>query len=132
MFEYKLQTKQKQSLVDITAQLEEAVKKSGIKNGIMNVYVTHSTAAIIINENYDPNVCEDIIECLNKLAPSGVWKHDRVDNNADAHIKAAICGPSETIPIKDGKIMLGTWQSPMLACFDGPKTRKLIITIIEE
>jgi secondary thiamine-phosphate synthase enzyme len=132
MFEYKINTTKKHSLIDITAHLEDALKKSKIKNGLLIAYVKHATAAIIINENYDPNICDDFLDCLGKIVPSGVWKHDRIDGNGDGHIKAAICGPSESIPIKDGKLMLGRWQSPMLACFDGPRERTILITILQE
>lgn len=117
-------------LVDISNEIEKVVKESKIKEGVCTVYVPHATAAVIINENYDPNICNDFSDALSKLIPQGKWRHDRVDGNADAHIKAAICGPSETILIKDGKLSLGTWQSPMLADFDGPRQRKIIIHVM--
>ncbi len=116
-------------LVDISSEVEKAVKDSKIKNGICTIYVPHATAAIIINENYDPNICDDFSDALSKLIPRGKWRHDSVDGNADSHIKAAICGPSESIPVKDGKLQLGTWQSPMVADFDGPRQRRIIIQI---
>jgi len=124
-------TKNRYEFVDITEQVKRAVKESGIKQGICQIYTPHATCAIIINENYDPNVCTDTINALNNLIPEGKWLHDRVDNNAAAHIKSAILGPSETIPINDGKLILGTWQSPMLCDFDGPRQRKVIINIIK-
>lgn len=123
-------TKKKYELVDISKELEKAVSESGVKEGICSVYVPHSTCAIMINENYDPNICDDILDALNNIIPEGKWRHDRIDNNGAAHIKASIVGPSETIPIKNGKLLLGTWQSPMICEFDGPRDRrKLIITI---
>ena len=126
-----LSTSKKQEIIDITGKLNAIIKKSKIKNGICNVFAAHATAAIIINENYDPNICLDMIDALNKLIPSGIWRHDRVDGNADAHIKSAILGPSETIPIKNGKLELGQWQSAMFAELDGPRNnRKVIITIV--
>ena len=97
-----LSTSKKQELIDITDNVNSIIKKSKIKNGICNIFAAHATAAIIINENYDPNICFDLLDALNKLIPSGIWRHDRIDGNADAHIKSAILGPSETIPIKEG------------------------------
>lgn len=129
--EFTVSTSKKQQLIDITQQIEEAVKKSGVKEGLCNVYVQHATAAITINENADPNITLDILDALDKMVKEGGWRHDRIDNNAAAHIKAAIIGPSETIPIKDGKMQLGTWQDLFLCCFDGPRERKIKVTVIE-
>ena len=97
-------------MIDLTNKIEEILKKSKIKNGLLNIYTPHSTAAVIINENHDPNICKDILNSLNKLIPEGVWLHDKIDNNAAAHIKASILGPSETIPIKEGKLQLSSWD----------------------
>lgn len=127
--EFSIRTSKRQEIVDITDQVKQIVKKSKVKDGFAVVYTPHATAAITINENYDPNVCDDIINALNKLVPAGVWKHDRVDSNADAHIKSAIIGPSQTIPVKDGKLTLGTWQSIMLAAFDGPRNRRVVVVV---
>ena len=88
-----------------------------------------ATAAVVINENDDPNVCEDVLDALDKLIPAGVWRHDRVDGNAAAHIKSAILGPGETIPVRDGKLVLGTWQAIMLVELDGPRDRRVIVTV---
>ena len=126
-----LSTSKKQELIDITDKVSNIIKKLKIKNGICSVFTAHATAAIIINENYDPNICLDLLDALNKLVPRGIWRHDRIDGNADAHIKSAILGPSETIPIKNGKLQLGQWQSIMMAELDGPRSnRKIIVTII--
>ena len=126
-----LSTSKKQELIDITDKVNNIIKKSKIKNGICSVFAAHATAAIIINENYDPNICLDLLDALNKLVPMGIWRHDKIDGNADAHIKSAILGPSETIPIKNGKLQLGQWQSIMMAELDGPRSnRKIIVTIL--
>ncbi|MBI2659370.1 YjbQ family protein [Candidatus Woesearchaeota archaeon] len=126
-----LSTSRKQELIDITGKINNIIKKSGIKNGICNVFTVHATAAIIINENYDPNICLDLLDALNKLIPAGIWRHDKIDGNADAHIKSAILGPGETIPIKNAKLQLGQWQSIMMAELDGPRSnRKIIVTIV--
>jgi len=120
-----INTSKKQELIDITDKVNELVKKSKVKEGICNVFVTHATAAIIINENYDPNICVDFLNALNKAFPDHAgYLHDRVDNNAGAHIKAAVLGPSETIPIENGKLKLGRWQSIMVVELDGPRSNR--------
>ena len=132
MEEFSVSTKSKYDMVDITDKVKKIVKSSKIKKGICAVYVPHATCAILINENYDPNVMDDVLNCMSKLIPEGKWKHDRVDNNGAAHIKSAIIGPSETIPIENGELLLGTWQDIMLADFDGPRQRKIIVTLTGE
>ena len=130
-YEFILSTSKKQELIDITSRINNIIKNSKIKSGICNVFAAHATAAIIINENYDPNICLDLLDALNKLIPAGIWRHDRVDGNADAHIKSAILGSSETIPIKNGSLELGRWQSVAFVELDGPRSnRKIIVTII--
>lgn len=129
MTELRLRTAQKRELVDITEQVAAAVAKSGLAEGLCNVYVAHATAAIVVNENDDPNVCVDMLDALDRLVPAGIWRHDRVDGNAASHIQAAILGPGETIPVRDGKLCLGTWQAVMLAELDGPRERLVLITL---
>lgn len=129
--EFHLSTSKKQELIDITNKISNIIKKSKVKNGICNIFTAHATAAIVINENYDTNICLDLIDALNKLIPAGVWRHDRIDGNADSHIKSAILGPSETIPIKNGELELGQWQSLMFCELDGPRNnRKIIVTVL--
>lgn len=128
----KVNSSKKQELIDITAEIEDVVSDSKIKNGICVIYLGHATAAITINENADPNITLDFIDALDKLIPQGKWRHDAIDNNGAAHIKAAIVGPSETIPIKDGKLLLGTWQNIFLCDFDGPRARKVIVELIKD
>ena len=98
-------TSKREELVDITSQVKKVVAESKVKEGTCNVYVPHATASIIINENWDPNINEDFLSCLSSLVPSGKWLHDRVDGNGDAHIKAAIVGPSETLIIEKGELV---------------------------
>ena len=129
--EFTISTSKKQELIDITDRINNIIKKSRIKNGLCSIFIAHATAAIIINENYDTNICLDLLDALNKLIPSGIWRHDKIDGNADAHIKSAILGPSETVPIKNGRLELGQWQSIMMAELDGPRSnRKIIITVL--
>ena len=127
--EFHLRSRRKHEMIDITRQVAEIVRASGTSEAICSVYVTHATAAIVVNENDDPNVCEDALDALDKLIPSGVWRHDRVDNNAAAHIKSAILGPGETIPVRDGALVLGTWQAIMLVELDGPRDRRVVVTV---
>ena len=123
-------TSKRQEMVDITAKVSSIVKRSDVKEGMCNVYAMHATAAIVINENADPDICLDTIDALNKLVEKGIWRHDKLDGNADAHIKATILGPSETIPVKDAKLQLGRWQGIMLFELDGPRKRSIAVTVL--
>jgi secondary thiamine-phosphate synthase enzyme len=129
---FTVSTGKKQEIVDITEKVREIVKKSGVKQGLCNVYTPHATCAVMINENWDPNIMVDILECLDKIAPHGKWRHDSVDSNGAAHIKSSIIGPSETVHIDGGKLVLGRWQDIMLADFDGPRERGVIVEILKK
>lgn len=115
--------------IDLTADVARVVAASGVDEGTCTVFVPHATAAIVINENDDPNLCDDLLDALAKLVPEGAWRHDRVDHNGAAHIKAAILGPSETVPVRGGRLLLGTWQAIMLVDLDGPRQRRVIVTV---
>jgi secondary thiamine-phosphate synthase enzyme len=129
MVELCIHSSRKCQVVNITEQVVEAVQNAGLADGLCHVYVPHTTAAITINENADPNIGEDLIEALQRLIPEGIWRHDIIDANGAAHIKASIIGPSETIPVRAGKLLLGTWQAVMLVEFDGPRQRQVVITV---
>jgi secondary thiamine-phosphate synthase enzyme len=129
MAEFSIRTTKKQEMVDITPHVAELVKQSGVNEGICLVYVPHATAAVAINENADPNVCADILDALAALVPEGKWRHDRIDDNAAAHIKATILGPSQTVPVRGNRLRLGTWQSVMLVELDGPRERTVIVAV---
>ncbi len=129
MPEMHIRTGRTAEMLDITDRVHQFVQEAGIREGICLVYVPHATAAVVINENDDPNVCKDILDALARLIPDGTWLHDRIDNNASAHIKASILGPSEAIPIHAGRLRLGRWQSIMLVEFDGPRDRTVDVTI---
>jgi len=116
-------------MVDLTARVADIVARSGLAEGLCSVYVPHATAAIVINENDDPNVCTDVLDALDRLIPAGIWRHDRVDGNAASHIQATLLGPGETIPVKDGRLQLGTWQAVMLVELDGPRERRVLVTV---
>lgn len=125
-------TKRHNELVDITGEVSSIVNNSGIKRGMVNVYAQGATAAIMIQENWDESVQTDVINLLKKLIPNGVWLHDAQDGNGDAHLKAGIVGPSESIPVINGTMGLSTWQNIFFCEFDGPRqSRKIVVTISE-
>ena len=126
-----ISTTRRNVLVDITVEVTEIVKESGVSTGTVNVYVQGATAGIMIQENWDDSVQRDVINLLNKIIPAGVWEHDAQDNNGDSHLKAGIIGPSETIPVINGKMGLSTWQNIFLCEFDGPRDiRDIAVTVI--
>ena len=125
-------TERAKQAIDITARVAEAVARSGVKRGLCHVMVLHSTAAIVINEADDPNVGVDVITALDRAVPDHAgWLHDRVDDNAHAHIKASILGASELMPIEEGELRLGTWQAILLMEFDGPRRRRVSVQVLE-
>ena len=130
MAEFHLRTTAKRQMIDLIARVADIVSEAGVDDGLCNVYVTHATAAIVVNENDDPNVCVDVLDLLDRLIPAGVWRHDKVDGNAASHIQATILGPSETIPIRGGRLLLGTWQAVMLVELDGPRDRRIVVTTL--
>jgi secondary thiamine-phosphate synthase enzyme len=121
---------QREELIDVTAQLRE-IAAAHPEAALMAVYARGATSATLIQENWDPNIRTDICECLRGLVPRGRWLHDRVDGNADAHIKAGIIGPSETIPLEKGLLLLSTWQNVFFCDFDGPRQkREMTVTLL--
>lgn len=115
-------------LIDVTQQVEEAVAKSKVKEGICVVYSPHTTAALIITENADPSVQKDIISKLSKMIPENEG-YTHLEGNSDSHIKSAVIGNSRTIIVKDGRLLLGNWEGIMLFEADGPRQRKLLVFI---
>ena len=128
-----LSTDKKYGLYDITSNVQEVIRESNVIIGIASVYARGSTAAIMIQENWDQSVRNDVITLLNRLIPSGIWEHDRQDDNGDSHLKAGLVGASETIPVVSGKAGLSTWQNIFLCEFDGPRSlREVVVTVIED
>jgi secondary thiamine-phosphate synthase enzyme len=123
-------TSRREELVDITSQALEAVTQSGVRNGVALLYVQGATAALMIQENWDESVQTDMVNLLQKLIPKGVWLHDRQDGNGDAHLKAGLVGPSEAIPIIDGRLGLSRWQSIFLCEFDGPRPERIVVCTV--
>jgi len=128
MYEITVKTHNQTDMIDITAQVRAAVKKSGTASGTCTVFVPHTTAGVTINENADPAVMRDILMEVNKVIPfTDGYRH--MEGNSAAHIKSSIFGCSETVLLENGSLMLGTWQSIFFCEFDGPRTRKAWIQI---
>ncbi len=128
-----LKTQRREELIDITEAVRTIVKQNSIQNGIVNVYAQGATAAMMIQENWDDSVQLDVVSLLRKLIPPGVWLHDAQDGNGDAHLKAGLVGPSETIPVIDGELGLSRWQNIFFCEFDGPRTeRRIVCTLIQD
>lgn len=129
MEEFSIITQERFQLVDITDRVEETVKKTNIKNGLVLVFVPHSTAAVLLTED-EEGLKEDWLHLLKKTVSGFSFRHDRIDNNADSHILSGLLGQGKTLPVKDGRIVRGTWQQIFLAEFDGPKNRKVVVRTI--
>jgi len=122
-------TRAEATLEDITHRLSEVVRRSGVEEGACHLFVPHTTAGIIINENDDPAVGRDILARLEALVPSkGNYHH--LEGNAPAHIKASLVGSSQTVPIEKGRLVLGRWQGVFLCEFDGPRERSVLVQVI--
>ncbi len=128
-----LRTTQREELIDITQAVRAVLKRSGMRNGIVHVYAQGATAAMMVQENWDESIPLDVINLLRKLIPPGVWLHDAQDGNGDAHLKAGLVGPSETIPVMDGQLGLSRWQNIFFCEFDGPRSeRRVVCTLIRD
>ena len=126
-----LSSDRREVLLDITEQVRGVVARSGVDNGLVAVYAQGATAAIMIQENWDESVPLDVVNLMASLVPRGVWLHDQQDGNGDAHLKAGIVGPSETIPLLDGHLGLSRWQGIFFCEFDGPRAdRRVVCTIL--
>lgn len=125
-----VKSKTRTELIDITSQIQEAVKSSGVSGGLCMLYVPHTTAAITINESADPSVASDIMMVLNEVIP---WKADyrHLEGNSPAHIKSTLVGASEVIAIENNSLILGTWQGIFFCEFDGPRTRKVHMRLLK-
>jgi secondary thiamine-phosphate synthase enzyme len=115
-------------MIDITGRVAQIVKESGIREGFCHVFTPHTTAAVTINENADPDVQRDILAALDRMVPlSNGYRHS--EGNSAAHVKASLFGASQSVFIKEGSLLLGTWQSLFFCEFDGPRTRKVLIRL---
>ena len=126
--EIAVQSKRRVQFINIDKKIGEFVHKSGVNNGLLTLFVPHTTAAITINENADPNVIKDITAELEKVIPyKNNYQH--YEGNSDAHIKSSLLGPGENLIVSEGKLLLGTWQSVFFCEFDGPRARRVICRI---
>ncbi|KPV40712.1 hypothetical protein AN478_06030 [Thiohalorhabdus denitrificans] len=123
-------THEREELVDITPQVEGVVRECGAPDGLVSVYVQGATAGIMIQENWDDSVPRDVVRLLRDTIPRGVWEHDAQDGNGDSHLKSGLVGPSETIPLIDGRLGLSTWQGLFLCEFDGPRHRRSVVCTV--
>ncbi len=130
VYTFSVKTPQTTAMIDITRQVQEALINSRVMNGICIVFIPHTTAAVTINENADPDVVRDFLMEINKVIPfSDGYQH--MEGNSAAHIKSSLMGFSETIIIEDGRLLLGTWQGIYLTEYDGPRVRKVHVKILE-
>jgi len=125
--ELEVSSKKRFELIDITYEVERIVRESGVREGICLVYAPHATAAVVANE-HEAGLVQDIIEKVRELVPPGAgYLHDRIDDNAHAHIASAIIGSARTFPVRDGRLVRGTWQNIFLLEMDGPRSRRRIL-----
>jgi len=126
MKEITVKTNSRTEFLDITASVQETARQAGIADGVITVFVPHTTAGVTINENADPDVTADMEKALDRMIPwSAGYRHS--EGNSAAHVKASLVGSSVTIPVHEGRLALGTWQAVYFCEFDGPRTRKVRI-----
>jgi len=129
-YTYTLKTHNREEMIDITKYIQDSVEKSKVEEGILLIYVPHTTAAVTINENADPSVKKDITKFMSdKIPKSNEYSH--LEGNSDSHIKSTLVGPSLTLIIENGRLLLGTWQGIYFCEFDGPRNRNFMVKIIK-
>ncbi len=130
--EFTVSTKSREDIVNITREVEKIVSESGIENGLVLVYVPHATALLIVNED-EPGLRTDYVNKLLQIFPrNGQYLHNRIDDNANAHLASAMIGSSRIFPLVNGRIIRGTWQEILLIDMDGPRTRRVVVEVIGE
>ncbi len=129
MPEIEVRSSRRNQLIDITSQISETVPED-IDSGICNLFCMHTTAGLTVNENADPDVVHDILESLERAAPATADFYKHAEGNSDAHMKSSLMGASLTVPVLDGKLLLGTWQGIYFCEFDGPRTRSVNVNFI--
>ncbi len=127
---FQVRTSAKTDFIDVTQSVQEAVRKSGVREGICFIYIPHTTAAITINENADPTVPKDILMELNKIVPFQD-RYQHLEGNSAAHIKASLIGPSLSVFVESGRLVLGTWQGIFVCEFDGPRSRQVYVKVLK-
>ena len=126
---FEVQTRERVVFVDITTQVEAEVARGGVRDGVVVVFVPHTTAGVTINENADPSVRADVKLALERLVPESLL-FTHLEGNADAHVKASLMGSSVTVPLAEGRLRLGTWQGIYFAEFDGPRRRRVLVSVL--
>ncbi len=128
---FDVSTRARVEFADITSKIESLIAESGVRDGLCVVFTPHTTAAILINENADPSLHKDFDNFLKRLAPRAEdYFHN--DGNCDSHLKSAVIGPSKTLLIENGRLVLGTWQGVFLCEFDGPRRREVRVKIVSD
>ena len=126
-----VKSRNRTEMIDITTEVRDIIKAWGVKNGLCQLFVLHTTAGITVNEGADPAVQRDIITFLNKKVPTDFYYPHR-EGNSDAHIKASLTGRSLSLIVEGGKPLLGTWQAVFFCEFDGPRPRKVAVTVVPQ
>ena len=129
--QFEIRTPSRDAMLDITRQVADVLRHSGVSSGMVNVYVPHTTAGVTINENADPDVIHDVLKALDQAVPWSEGFHRHSEGNSAAHVKSSMMGCSLMVPVVDGRMIFGTWQSIFFCEFDGPRTRKVIVSAIE-
>jgi secondary thiamine-phosphate synthase enzyme len=123
-----VRTSKQSGIEDITSRVQQAVHESGVRDGLCVVYVPHTTAGLLVNENADPTVAGDILSTLERLVPrQGPYRH--LEGNSAAHIRASLVGTGHSFVVQGGQLVLGTWQGIFLAEFDGPRRRRVVVSV---
>jgi secondary thiamine-phosphate synthase enzyme len=127
--EFKVKSAARLAIIDITADVNRAVAENGTQNGLCNLFVPHTTASIIISENWDPDVISDLLKQLERVVPREAgYKHS--EGNSQAHILSVMLSTSINVPVHDGKLAIGRWQGVMMAEFDGPRERSVYVSVV--
>jgi secondary thiamine-phosphate synthase enzyme len=129
--EIAVRTGRRTELVDVTAQLQDVVRRSGLREGVLVAQSLHTTAALTINENADPDVARDLAAKLDRMAPQDEPFYRHAEGNSDSHVKTSLMGPSLTVVVSGGRLVLGTWQGVYLCEFDGPRERRVAVQLLE-
>lgn len=129
LFQFEIKTSARTQMIDMTGEVSKIVSESGIKDGLAVIHIPHTTAAVTINENADPDVQKDMTKFMDRLIPHENW-FDHSEGNSDSHIKSSLFGCSQTVIIEKGRLVLGTWQGIYFCEFDGPRSRKVFVKVI--
>ncbi len=127
--QFRISTGKRRQVTDITSRVQEAVRAAGCDQGLACISVPHCTCTVYVNEN-ESGLVADTLQFINQLPAGGSWQHNRIDNNAEAHLVASLMGSSTCLPVSGGEVELGTWQRIMLGELDGPRERRVTVTVV--